>query len=150
MTVRHEHGDLFRSGLPALAHGCNTQGAMGAGIAKEFRRRWPEMYEAYRERCRAGEFRLGGVFVWGTDPVIFNLATQPRPGPSATLDAIASAVQAMLDSAADLGIAKIGLPRLGAGLGGLDWSKVADCLDRVAGQSDIELIVYTLEPAADA
>jgi len=42
-------GDLFSSDCPALGQGVNTLGLMGAGIAVEFRRRWPAMAEAYRQ-----------------------------------------------------------------------------------------------------
>ena len=48
-------GDLFDNahGVRAFAHGCNCQGSMGAGVAKTFRARYPEMYEEYRRRCKA-------------------------------------------------------------------------------------------------
>ena len=71
-------GDLFRAdNLQALAHGCNCAGAMGKGIAKEFRSRYPKMYEAYKRLCSLGEFRLADVFAWDAgDVLISNLATR--------------------------------------------------------------------------
>jgi hypothetical protein len=37
-------GDLFRdASLGGLAHGCNCAGAMGKGIALEFRARFPKV-----------------------------------------------------------------------------------------------------------
>lgn len=144
MAIRVEKGDLFESGLPALAHGCNTQGAMGAGIATEFRRRWPDMYMEYQRRCRDGTFTLGDVFVWESTPIVFNLGTQPRPGPSATIDAIRTATTAMLDIARKRGVDAIGLPRIGAGLGGLDWQDVRDALDTASRDSQVQLVVYEL------
>ncbi len=69
-------GDLFSSDCPALGQGVNTFGSMGAGIAVEFRRRWPAMYDAYRAACRTGRLRPGGIFVWeAPDRLIVNLAT---------------------------------------------------------------------------
>jgi O-acetyl-ADP-ribose deacetylase (regulator of RNase III) len=55
MTVRYVSGDLFvnRYNAQALAHGCNCQGAMGAGIAKGFRELYPDMYEEYHQQCKA-------------------------------------------------------------------------------------------------
>jgi O-acetyl-ADP-ribose deacetylase (regulator of RNase III) len=49
MTIKYVTGDLFvnRHQAEALAHGCNCQGAMGAGIAVGFRERYPRMYEEY-------------------------------------------------------------------------------------------------------
>jgi O-acetyl-ADP-ribose deacetylase (regulator of RNase III) len=132
------------SGLPALAHGCNLKGTMGAGIALAFRRRWPEMYDAYRQQCRAG-WSLGEVFTWGKDPVIFNLATQPTPGPTASLDAIHQSTTVMLNLAEDLGLAQVGLPRLGAGLGGLQWSDVYSVLVEVSVGRTVGLVIYELQ-----
>ena len=56
-------GDLFTSECPALGHDVNTLGSMGAGIAVEFRRRWPALYDAYRVECRSGRRQPGGIFV---------------------------------------------------------------------------------------
>src|ERR1700678_3621437 len=86
-------GDLFEVDAPAIGHGCNTEGAMGAGIAVEFKRRYPDMYKEYKRRCSSGAFSLGDVFVWETQArVVYNLATQPRPGPSASVEAIQQSV----------------------------------------------------------
>jgi len=50
---------------------------MGAGIAVEFRRRWPNMYAEYRRLCRSGELQPGGIQVFqALDRIIVNLATQ--------------------------------------------------------------------------
>jgi O-acetyl-ADP-ribose deacetylase (regulator of RNase III) len=86
-------GDLFEVDAPAIGHGCNTERAMGAGIAVEFKRRYPDMYKEYKRRCSSGAFSLGDVFVWETQArVVYNLATQPRPGPSASVEAIQQSV----------------------------------------------------------
>jgi O-acetyl-ADP-ribose deacetylase (regulator of RNase III) len=138
-------GDLFELGLPAIGHGCNCAGVMGAGIAVEVKRRFPAMYPEYRRRCRAGEFRLGDIFVWGaSDPVVYNLATQPVPRPSATLDAIEASVRAALADADRRGLPRLGVPRLGAGLGGLAWVDVAEVLTRAGEQSAVELVAVSL------
>jgi hypothetical protein len=82
MPIQFVAGDLFanRFGAWALAHGCNCQGSMGAGIATGFRDRYPAMYAEYRRRCKAQphQFNLGDAFLWKADdqPWVFNLATQ--------------------------------------------------------------------------
>jgi O-acetyl-ADP-ribose deacetylase (regulator of RNase III) len=47
MPIQNVRGDLFDNAhhVQAFAHGCNCQGSMGAGIAKTFRSRYPEMYD---------------------------------------------------------------------------------------------------------
>jgi O-acetyl-ADP-ribose deacetylase (regulator of RNase III) len=82
MPIQFVAGDLFanRFGARALAHGCNCQGSMGAGIATGFRDRYPEMYTEYRRLCKAQprQFNPGDAWLWKAEgqPWVFNLATQ--------------------------------------------------------------------------
>ena len=98
MTLIPSRGDLFATpGLEALGHGCNCAGSMEKGIAVAFRERWPEMYAAYKARCRERRFGLGDVFLWEQDGVcVFNLGTQKSWRSRAKLPAIRSAVLEML------------------------------------------------------
>jgi O-acetyl-ADP-ribose deacetylase (regulator of RNase III) len=146
-VISYQSGDLFGCGLPALAHGVNCAGAMGAGIAVEFKRRWPAMYHEYQQRCAARTLAPGEVFMWqdGPSPVIFNLATQVTWRTPATLQAVGVSVAAMLHLAEEHGLAKVGMPRVGAGLGRLKWDDVNWVLQAVAGEAPVQLVVYTLE-----
>lgn len=145
MPVEYRKGDLFAAkDLPALAHGCNTAGAMGKGIALEFKRRFPAMYQEYRRRCKAGEFQLGDVFVWEGEPVVFNLATQKYPGSRADLEAIETALTRMVRIAETMAIDRIGLPKIGAGLGKLEWSQVRAVIETVAASTTLTLVVFEL------
>lgn len=143
MAVRHVTGDLFGLGLPALAHGCNCAGSMAGGIARAFRALDEQMYEEYRRLCRQRELRLGGFLRWtlGDGTVVYNLATQQRPGADARLDAIATSVQAMLGDAAQEGLPEIGVPHLGAGIGGLAWPDVREVLEQAGAASPVLLTV---------
>jgi O-acetyl-ADP-ribose deacetylase (regulator of RNase III) len=136
-------GDLFRSGLPALAHGCNCAGAMGKGIAREFRARFPAMYHEYRRRCAQGRFTLGDVFMWRDDGmIIFNLATQSSWRTTASIEAIETAARRMVALAEQNAVHQIGLPRIGSGLGGLPWLEVRQRLDLIGSQTTVQLLVY--------
>lgn len=130
MPTTFVKGDLFgQLDLDGLAHGCNCAGAMGRGIAVEFRKRFPEMYAEYKRRCADGQFNLGDVFVWRQGGItVFNLGTQKTWRTKADLVAVKSALQAMVELAAQAGVERIGLPRIGAGLGGLAWRDVRAAL----------------------
>lgn len=150
MPLHEVTGDLFGLDLPALGHGCNCQGAMGAGVAKEFRRRFPQMYAGYRRRCLDATFTLGDVWAWEADSlVIYNLGTQPRPGPSASLAAIESSVRRMLIDAHERGLPAVGVPRIGAGLGGLAWPSVHRVLALLGEESPVALTVVSLPEAGE-
>lgn len=150
MPLELHTGDLFAApGLPALGHGCNCAGAMGRGIAVQFRQRYPAMYEAYRRRCLAGTFLLGDVFVWDAEsPVIFNLGTQTHWIDRASLTAIFHATRQMLACCEARRLPAVGIPRIGAGLGGLSWPTVAGVLSAVAASSPVRLQVFSLEKDA--
>lgn len=149
MTVRDVTGDLFRVPAQALGHGVNLHGVMGAGIAVQFRVRWPQMYAQYRDECHSGRLTLGGVFPWRderTGTVVYNLATQPRPGRYATLDAVRSAVAVMVTHAERVGIQSVALPQIGCGLGGLAWADVRAAIDDAAGPSPVQVLAVTMPP----
>ncbi len=149
MPIEFVSGDLFANAhqVQAFAHGCNCQGSMGAGIAKGFRVRYPEMYEQYRARCKAKprEFNLGDVWLWKTDaqPAVFNLGTQERYWHArASYEAIEQSLKKMRELADLEGIASIGIPRIGVGYGGLSWRKVRVIIERVFEEWPGRLVVY--------
>src|SRR5579871_6864667 len=116
---------------------------MGAGIAVEFRKRWPEMFQEYRRRCDEGKFQPGDIFVWeAPDRTIFNLGTQKTWRTKATLAAIESSVAKMCQVADEKRIERVGMPRIGAGYGGLDWSKVREVIDRIGSAAETTLVVF--------
>lgn len=143
MPVTFESGDIFVTpGLRGFAHGCNCAGAMGKGIALSFRGRWPSMYEEYRRRCKDKSFQLGDVFTWSEQgETVFNLGTQRSWMKKAELWAVQKSFGGMILAAEASNIMEIALPRIGAGLGGLDWSAVRTLLEDVAGMTPIHLRV---------
>jgi O-acetyl-ADP-ribose deacetylase (regulator of RNase III) len=145
VAVEMVRGDLFAVELPALAHGCTGAGAMGKGIAVEFKRRWPSMYAEYHQLCEQGRFRLGDVFVWSDGAItVFNLATQGsfKGRVRAELGAVEQALAKMLVLAEERAIAAIGMPRIGAGLGGLVWEEVRAVIQRLGAASPVRLVVF--------
>jgi len=146
MSIEERTGDLFaQPDLTALAHGCNCAGAMGKGIAVPFKQRWPRMYAAYKSRCAARRFQVGDVFVWQEDGMtIFNLGTEEHWRTGARIEHIERAVAAMAREAATLGVTRVGMPRIGAGLGGLSWADVRAALERATEGTGLTLVVVTL------
>ena len=148
-VVEHRAVDLFSveglDDVDALAHGCNCAGAMGRGIAVEFKRRWPDMFRAYRDACKVGTFAPGDVFPWSAagGRWIYNLGTQKSWRSPATVPAIQQSVTAMAAHAARNGVRSVAMPRVGAGLGGLGWDTVEPVLRAAAAGSGIRFVVCT-------
>jgi O-acetyl-ADP-ribose deacetylase (regulator of RNase III) len=144
MPTTFVKGDLFHTdGVRAYAHGVNCVGAMDAGVAVAFKKRWPRMFDDYAARCADHRFHLGDVLVWSEgDEVVYNLAIQEHWKTKAKLAALAKAMRHAVELAALAGVERIGVPRLGAGLGGLDWPRVKKTLNEIGAETKVSLIVF--------
>lgn len=139
-----QFGNVFAiDGVYCYAHGCNCAGAMGKGIALQFRQKYPQMYLQYKKLCNEGKFQLGDVFEYVSDNEhIYNLGTQKDWKTKAELNAIKESVYKMFLSASSQHVKGIAIPKIGAGLGGLDWMDVRKTLEEVAaGFPNIDLSV---------
>jgi N-glycosidase YbiA len=142
MSVTYCRGDLFLSRAQALAHGVNCAGVMGAGIAVEFKSRFPAMFKEYKNRCARGDLRPGGVYLENTTvPWVLNLATQADVG-SATLESVESTFRWIAKNFAHERICSIALPRIAAGLGLLDWDDVKVLIRDILDSLPIPIYVY--------
>lgn len=149
-SVTEHQGDLFAAeGLDALGHGCNCKGVMGAGIAVQFKKRYPNMFQKYRTMCDAGTMLPGDVMPWRTmdgRPVrfVYNLMSQKNPGADARIEWLQLSVRHMLEHAALVGVQTIGLPQIGCGIGGLKWPDVKKVLEQEVKGTGIDIHVYSL------
>src|SRR3954462_12141804 len=57
-------GNLLAADAEALVNTVNTEGIMGKGIALQFRKAFPENYDAYRRACEIGDVQPGRMFVF--------------------------------------------------------------------------------------
>jgi O-acetyl-ADP-ribose deacetylase (regulator of RNase III) len=111
-----------------IAHGCNTMGIMGAGIALQMRLRYPAMYTAYQKLCSDNSFSdtlCGRIQVWDKDtPIVCNLFTQHHLGRHAKLDYINQSFFAMFSYMRAFNLTKVAIPLVGCGIGGLKFNNV--------------------------
>lgn len=139
-------GDVFTSTAPALAHGVNVDGLMTGGIAPYFRDKFPVMHDQYLRHCESGDLQAGGFFYWPAgidgDKHVFNLASQDRPGPSARLEWLHTALDGALAQADEEGIETIAMPRIGCGVGGLDWVDVEPVIAGLAAKYSCNVEVW--------
>lgn len=71
--------DMFRLAPIAdiMVNPVNTLGAMGKGIAKEFKDRHPEMYMRYKKVCQEGKLRIGRIHVVKDTSVNYKIVSLP-------------------------------------------------------------------------
>jgi O-acetyl-ADP-ribose deacetylase (regulator of RNase III) len=147
-------GDIFSiEGVTNFAHGCNCAGSMGSGIAVQFRKKFPRMYENYRHMCLNKTFRPGDVYdYYHGNGHVYNLATQQHyciAGYLAKLEYIETSMEKMMRLAEKSGVQSIAMPKIGARLGGLNWVEVKAIIEKVAAShSRVDLyVVENYSPA---
>jgi O-acetyl-ADP-ribose deacetylase (regulator of RNase III) len=151
--ISYKTGDLMDAEESAIAHGCNTQGLMGAGVARLVRDQHPDVYDIYRAACRSGDFIVGtSLGVWaepinGPDRLVYNLGTQRHPGADATAWGIFLSFANMAEDAHFRGVNAIAIPRIGAGIGGMKWPDVFEAIEEALDRSThpgLNIVVYDL------
>ncbi len=133
------NGDLLQSDLPLIAHQTNCLGVMGAGIARQIKNKWSNVYSEYWRWCNRADKRdlLGTCQVCATNdnPIkyvanvfgeySFTESVAPYENRHTNYDALRSAFIALINYCKESGITDIGIPyKIGCGLAGGDWDGV--------------------------
>jgi O-acetyl-ADP-ribose deacetylase (regulator of RNase III)/uncharacterized protein YwgA len=137
-------GDLFESRAKALVNTVNCVGVMGKGIAQEFKKRFPAMFEDYRERCARKQVRLGEPYAYrdASGLVIVNFPTKDHWRSSSRLADIERGLDHFNAQAASWGLTSVAFPPLGCGNGGLEWAEVGPLLYRKLHASPLDVEIY--------
>ena len=117
-------GDLFTSPAKVLVNTVNTVGVMGKGIAKDFKRIYPEMFERYQYFCEQGMFNVGQLWLYKTPHKwILNFPTKEDWRGKSKIEYLEKGLRKFKDTYDEKGIESISFPMLGCGHGGLDWER---------------------------
>jgi len=128
-------GDVFSSGATLIAHGCNTRGAFGAGVALAVARKYPSARNHYMAKHKGEGWQLGDVqFVVCKDTTIANCATQRTYSPVGRCHVNYDAVRECMEKVKKYAIQfelTVAIPKIGAGLAGGDWGIIKKILKEV-------------------
>lgn len=131
LTVEIVHGDILRSKDDVVVNTVNCVGVMGAGLAKQFKEYYPDMYDVYREYCREGSLKAGDIYPWWCEynPPIFiiNAATKYHWKSNSSYEIVEMCLDNIMKFIEHKpNIKTISIPPLGASLGGLSKDRVYD------------------------
>ena len=142
--VRVLIGDLFTSEAQTLVNTVNCVGVMGKGIALAFKKRFPEMYADYVERCKRGDVRLGKPYLYRrpSAPWVLNFPTKDHWRSVSKLADIERGLEHLAQHYKEWGIESLAVPPLGCGNGQLDWRVVGPTLYRQLSCLDIPVELY--------
>ena len=141
-------GNILNADAQALVNTVNTVGVMGKGIALQFKKAFPEMFEEYEAACKAKELQPGQMHVFDRGQIfnpryVINFPTKRHWKGKSKIADIEAGLDALVEELTARGIKSVAIPPLGCGHGGLDWDEVRPlierAMDRVPG---VEALIY--------
>lgn len=142
-------GSIFKSDAEAITNPVNCIGVSGAGLAKQFKERFPQIEKPYQDACKRRDCKLGGAYPMRleteTNPLwIVFFPTKFHWRDKSHLIDIKSGLVSLVDKMVKHKIGSIAIPALGCGLGGLEWPAVKSLIEtefQRAPQLDVRLHV---------
>jgi O-acetyl-ADP-ribose deacetylase (regulator of RNase III) len=118
-------GDILQTTTQYLAQGVATgaQEGLGTGLALKISAKWADAQKEFKKYTFNNKFEGGHLFVSQpaeTRPGIIYIATQPDMY-HAVLPFLNKGLRNLVNYCAKKNIASVAVPKIGAGLGKLDW-----------------------------
>ena len=146
--IKYITGNLLESEAEALVNTVNTVGVMGKGIALQFKKQFPHNAKVYRKACKDGSFQMGDLLavedtsLLGGKKLIVNFPTKKHWRSPSEYAYIEMGLLKLVELIKNHNIKSIAIPPLGAGNGGLDWSKVKKLLVKYLSNVESEIFIY--------
>ena len=123
--IKFVSGDILRTATKYIAHGVatGTQEGLGTGLALKISSKWPDAQKHFKQFARGNKFLGGDLFVVAPGrnrPGIIYIAIQPDMH-QASLSFLNRGLRKLERYCVKRSIESVSLPRIGAGLGKLDW-----------------------------
>jgi O-acetyl-ADP-ribose deacetylase (regulator of RNase III) len=134
---------VFNSGAQTITNTVNCHGVMGAGLALEFKLRYPKMEEDYQERCKRKDVRVGKPYLYKGDypQWILNFPTKNHWRYPSKLSWIEDGLRYFCDRYEIGKISSVAFPKLGCSRGGLEWPVVREIMESYLRDLSIEVII---------
>lgn len=142
--ITYVQGNLFDSPAQVLTNTINCVGVMGSGVALAFKKRHPDLFEDYKQRCARGEIKPDIPYLWENDRVqVLNFPTKRHWKDASQLDDIERGLKYLSTHYEKMGIYSLAMPALGCGAGGLRWADVQPLIEKYLSDiPDLEVFVY--------
>jgi O-acetyl-ADP-ribose deacetylase (regulator of RNase III) len=144
--IMAEGSNLLNSDAQCLVNPVNCVGVAGAGLALQFRSRWPVQVNEYSEFCRQGRMAPGILHdaLLPDGRRILSIPTKRHWRDRSTLEDVTLGLIALHGYCTETLPASIALPALGCGLGGLAREDVSVLVKRYLRNLPIEFHLYGL------
>lgn len=140
-------GNLFTSKAQTLVNTVNTVGIMGAGIALEFRLRYPEMFKKYVELCKKNQISIGKLWLFkATDRWILNFPTKMDWKDDSKIEYLEDGLQKFVDTYKEKGITSVAFPVLGSNHGNIPEEESIKIMQRYLSRCTIPVEIFRYDP----
>jgi len=142
--ITYVRTNIFESNAQVLVNTVNTVGVMGKGLAKEFKRLYPDMFKTYQKFCEEGLLRVGKLQVYKTpNKWVLNFPTKANWRHPSKLEYIEQGLEKFVANYERLGIKSVAFPMLGCGNGGLSWEEeVKPMMEKYLKDLPIEIFIH--------
>lgn len=147
--IEYINGDIFDSECICLVNPVNCVGVMGAGLALQFRKRFPKNYYVYKIMCENYSIGIGRpMFCKEGGKVIIDFPTKYHYRNKSKLEDIDKALCAIPEILNKIFNGTIPIkntiafPAIGCGLGGLEWSQVKNLIENRLGNYPFTVKIY--------
>ena len=141
--IRYIEGDIFKSPAQVIVNTVNTVGVMGKGIALEFKKRYPDMFQAYRDICDKRKLKTGSLMLYyEPDHWVLLFPTKENWRNPSRMEYIEAGLAKFCRTYAEKGITSVAFPKLGCGNGELNWSEVQPVMEKYLKDLPIDIYIY--------
>jgi O-acetyl-ADP-ribose deacetylase (regulator of RNase III) len=142
-------GNIFTTKAQTIVNTVNCVGVMGAGIAYEFRLRYPDMYTKYQIYCHENKINIGTLWIYkNKNKNILNFPTKYDWKYPSKEEYLKQGLQKFVTTYKQKGITSIAFPLLGADKGGIDKNKSIYIMKSYLSKCDIDIEIWHFDPAA--
>lgn len=126
--------DIFKTYCQAIVIPVNCVGALGRGLALEFKKRFPKAAERYRFYCSSNSIKPGDCCDYDIEngKIPITMATKLHWINPSQLHWIEDGISNLFTMARAFDIQSIALPAVGCGCGGLPWEAVQGAINTSA------------------
>lgn len=147
MSYIETRGNIFNSKAMAIVNTVNCVGAMGKGIALDFKLRYPAMFKEYQKICFRHLLKPGQILPYTkSKPIILNFAIKDDWKDPSRAEWIELTLQKFVDNYRSMGITSVAFPWMGAMNGGLPFETIQSLTRKYLSQLDnIAVEVYEFD-----
>ncbi len=138
-------GDIFSTSCYALVNPVNIVGVMGKGLALNFKIKYPDMYNEYKELCRKNKLNIGVLHFYkvNSSRIIINFPTKEHWKNPSKLSYISSGLNYFVNNYKLYDINSIAFPKIGCGFGNLNFEEeVYPLMNKILHHLNIIIKIY--------